>query len=407
MKKTSIFDFALLNVLKSKNNFLLLLLSSILSIVFLFCISTYLSLNNYWKNTVKKIMDYRTLLVAYNPDNITEKEAMAELNSMKYVEDIAPYSGYLITMKANDYIDNQKDNSFLLVGSTDNPVEIVKGENLSKYDDNAKVMICAQQFYPYNEINNEDYDKEKVIDLSNKVGKTISLSFFQDDTIEEFKLVGVYDVTKTNTLGNVCYTKWNIVTDLNFKYQKDVYEFHEGQYLPIVVVVDDVSHIEAVESKLLNDGYMSSGPVVKVDTNLGSDILNKILLISILTITLLIIVFYFIELKNFKNNLQYYGVLKVYGFSSKILKIIFFIERCIINTIAIIISIPISLLLIKAFNHLFIQNQMLLNGFKVILTSKSFYIDLLIMLVFTIFISLHFSKKIKDINIIKLLRNKI
>lgn len=395
MKIKNNLHIAMIDIFKSKHVILNIIFSILTVSVLIFIFSFSETINLYWDNSIKKSMDYRTLLVGYNPEKMTEKAAKKELKKTKYIEAVAPYSSYLITMVANEYKKDNKENGFYLVGSVDHPVDIVDGEDLSKYGIDDKVMICSKNFYPYFEDREDQYDRSNYIDLSKSIGKNMSLSFLNSSVEETFKLVGIYDNNQISSIGNTCYTKWNTVDKLNLKYQSDVYEEKEDEYLPLVVVVDKVENIQNVINSFSPNEFNTSGPVVKVDTYIGDKILNIVTITSIILIILLIILSIFISLKDIKIKNKKIGILKTFGYTNQNILISKILEEIIKDIIILLLSIPISIIFLNLFQIIYINSHPFLNGLLLKVTSKSILSSTITIIVSSIFIIfVHYKKMI-------------
>lgn len=365
MKLTKLMSLSTKNTFKSKKTILEICILSIALSIILFTLSFNNSLKKYWEKDIKYSMDHRTFLVNYNPDKINEKDAINKLEDYKYVEVVKPYSAYLISMQSNDYYEKNKENGFYLVGAIDEPLEISKGNNLSKYNHNDKVMICAKQFYPYFEADIDKYSLKNSIDLSEKVGEKLSISFLGNSQKEEFTLVGVYDIKNMNTLGNTCYTKWDTVMELNMKYQPDIYQQKENESNPIVVVINSTDNEKKFIDKIEKDGFSTYGSVVKINTAVGDDILNKIIIISIILVIIIVVIIIFIVLKENQKRKYEYGLMKVFGYKTEDLICIKIIEETLKSSVSLFAALPFCILIIEGFNNLYIKNQLLINGFTI------------------------------------------
>lgn len=51
----------------------------------------------------------------------------------------------------------------------------------------------------------------------------LPLSFINSKKVEYFKLIGVYNAELNKTNGNLCYTNFDVVSNLNLYYQSDFY----------------------------------------------------------------------------------------------------------------------------------------------------------------------------------------
>lgn len=396
---------AVKNIKKSKKFLIELAFSIIIITILLFTMSIRDSLNNYWENITKKSMDYRTFFVSYNPNKTTESDTIKLLKKYDYIEEIAPYSSYLITMVSNDYKNDKKENGFYLVGAIDTPLKIEKGNDLSRYSIQDKVMICAKQFHPYFEKNKMDYNLKNAKDLTSKVGEKMSISFIGSKEIEEFTLVGIYDAKVTNTIGNTCYTKWENVTELNLKYQPEVFEEKEGEFFPIIVVVDKIGNISKFLTNLKNQGLTVTGPAVNIDTSVGDDVNEKMSLITSILIIILSTLSILITIKTNERKKVQHSIMKVFGFSKKDLMIENIIQEFIKFILSMIISIFICLLFIKIFNTVFLDKIIIINGLLISLTSNSILIVTIISLIIPIVTSIINYYWINLSNIVEIIKN--
>lgn len=390
------------NVLKLRLSIIEMIFFSIGIGILLFTISFNNSLNEYWEQT-KKTMDHRTFLVGYNPDEFTEEKAISKLSKYKNVEVVKPYSSYLISMKSNDYHNKEKLDGMILVGAIDNPVKISKGEDLSNYDNKDKVMICARQFYPYVEKNKADYNINNSIDIAKQIGENLSLSFITSNEIENFKLVGVYDIEDMNTIGNTCYTKWDTVTELNMKYEPEVYTNDGKTYNPIVVVINHIKNNEKFMEDISKDGFMSAGPVIMLNTSVGDDVSEKLLSISYVLCILIISILVIIKVYDIRKRKKEYGIMKVFGYYDNDISYIKVLEEIIKNSISLIFSIPIYILLTKVFEKSYINFSPIMSGFKLKLYNNDIIIIGIIIIIYSIVITTTSIKKIKKINIIDMM----
>lgn len=385
---------AMTNLFKDKYVILNTMFSVLTVSILIFIFSFSETINLYWTNSIKKSMDYRTLLVGYNPEIMTDKIAEKKLKETNHIEAVVPYSSYLITMTANDYKKDNKENGFYLVGAVDHPVDILQGEDLSKYNLDDKVMICSKNFYPYFEDREDQYNSSNYIDLSKNVGKNMSLSFIDSSVEENFKLVGIYDNNQVSSIGNTCYTKWNIVDKLNLKYQSDVYAKKDDEYLPLVVVVDEIENIQSVINTFSSNELNTSGPVVKVDTSIGDKILKIIKIVSVLLIILLIILSIFVSLKDAKIKNKKINLLKVFGYTNQNILISKILEEIIKDIVIMIFAILTSKIFLDLFQIIYINSHPFLNGLFLQITLKSLLFSTITIIIVSIFITLICYRKI-------------
>lgn len=402
MKSASKLSLAIRNILKFRLSIIEMIIFSIGLAILMFIVSFNNSLNEYWEQT-KRTMDHRTFLVSYNPYDMNEKQAIEKISKYKNVEVVKPYSAYLISMKSNDYHNENKLDGMILVGAVDNPVKVEKGENLSNYDENDKVMICARQFYPYVEKNKEEYNLNNSIDISEQIGKEFSLSFVASNEIEKFKLVGLYDIEDMNTIGNTCYTKWDTVTELNMKYEPEAYQNDETIYNPVVVVLNHVKNNEEFMRNIGEDGFMTAGPVIMLNTSIGDDVSSKLISISFVFCFLIITILIILKIYDIRNRMNEYGMMKVCGYYDYDIYQIKILEEILKNIIGFVFSLPIYITITKIFDKNYMNFSPIMSGFNLHFSIIDIVIIGIIIIVYSTTIIIISNQKIKKINIINMM----
>lgn len=144
---------------KNKSNYFNIIFISIAVSITIFCLVFSNSLNNYWNQSVKKMVDYRTFFVYYDPDEKTEKEALAELQSYNTIESISPYTSYIINMRMFEGLNHDTEINLFLFGVPKDTISISNGENIDNYNSSDKVMVCPENIF-------YEYKKENKIGLS-------------------------------------------------------------------------------------------------------------------------------------------------------------------------------------------------------------------------------------------------
>ena len=390
--------------MRSKTKYFSILISIVIYSFIIVLLSTFNSLNNYWSDIKKKSIDYRILLVSYDSNHMDNTKAKEMLNKYANIETIQDFSSYLVTMEINYSRSTKEETSFYLAGSTANPVKIVKGESLANYKNGEKVMICPKEFYPYFEDSISTFNKNKIINLNEKIGSKIPISFIGTDDVKEFQLVGIYDTNYTGTIGNTCYTTWDNVSDINLFYQPDVFENNEYQTMPLVVVLNSVDNVEEFESQILKDGFFTSGPVLKINTDVGNKIMGIMTLIVIIIDILLIILLINYYKKNIEKNKSNYGIFKLFGMENKELKFIVIFEKLIENIISIAISFPTSIAILYLINITFINKYILLNGLTLHISINNIFTILILSIILTCIIFDILIKKLEKHSVISMIR---
>lgn len=287
----------------NKGKIISTLLTTVSVTLIILSISYHQAIHNYWNATVKSFVDFRTYFVTYNTDIYDQEQAVNKLKQYQHVSGAASSSSYLISMIANDYVSKNMSGTIYLEGNSDKGLQVVLGNHFSDYSENENMIVCAKQFYPEIEQKRNAYDVRKVVDLSDQVGKTISLSFLGESSISEsFKVVGLYDARQNYTEGNICYASFATVDKLNRKYQEYVFAAKN----PIIMVIDNVEHSDEVLQEIKKDGFGFDSPVVRIDKKSENKTFNTLLIVGIIVIVLTLIINTIIILKNIKNKKNYY-----------------------------------------------------------------------------------------------------
>lgn len=403
MKIKDLFKNALSNFIKNKKNIIMLLLISLSCSTVLIAVTFNQSISNYWKSSVKKLVDYRTFFTYYDFDVYEENEAIQKLKLYDHIESVAPYSSYLITMIAQDYIEDGKNSAFFLEGTNSNPVNIAIGDNLNRYKPTDKVMICADKFYPYQGETVYDYSQKNFKDFSKRIGEDIPLSFIDSKETEYYKLIGVYNASLNQTDGNLCYTSFENLTSLNLKYQAELYEQKDAHF-PVLTVIDNVDNINQTLVEMQKDGFYTSGSVLSVNTKVGDKIINITLITAIIMSVLSLAISLLLSLKNQETKKREFGILKVLGYTNKDISKIQYGESIILFISSFILSIVISKVTIYLFKTYFIVNISIFNGIQFPISILSLLICFVYCLLMPLLLTYILNKKIKKANPIDMIR---
>ncbi len=333
-----------------------------------------------------KLVDYRTFFVYYDDTLYDENRAIEKLKKYNHIESISPFSSYLIPMTANDYIADDKNSSFFLLGAQGNPIDVYKGKNLSSYKSDEKVMICADKFYPYQDETAYDTSKEDVRDLTNRIGEMLPLSFINSKKVEYFKLIGVYNAELNKTNGNLCYTNFDVVSNLNLYYQSDFYNQKEARF-PIIMVVDTLNNINDTLVEIKKDGFYTNGAVLSINSEIGNEIINIIGAITTLICILTISIVIFISFRDYRDRKKNFGILKSMGFKNKEISMIYYYQTSYQLILSTILSIILNLIYMLIFKKLFISKYLIFNGMNFELSIFSIIISTIIIFVISLSIT--------------------
>lgn len=402
MKKIKNFiNIGIKNFIRDKKNILSIFTTSIILALVLFCISFSKSLNTYWDETVKKLVDYRTYLISYDKEKYDLDSAIKKLRKYEHVIAVEDESSYVISMSIKDK-DIPSDNNILLVGTISNPIKLAYGKNLNSISLDENPIICSKQFYPYFEKKQEDYVKSKTIDITNKLGKNINLSFIGSNVKEKFRIVGLYDAKLNHTEGNVCYTTFNVVNKLNKKYQYDVFYDESSGTNSIYAVIDNLDNEQEVLEDIRKDGFNIISPVLQINKSLGNNITKLMLIVSGLIIILAISVMIFLTFNKINRRKKDYSIMKTSGYTNNNISLIYFIETLFEFVSANILSIIIYFCISICFQKMYVSDKIMFYDLNIEIYKMEIIINILISLIICCLISLYFKSKLKSEAIIKL-----
>ncbi len=394
MKNNLIFFLGIKNFFRDKRNIILIILISLIFSLILFCLSYAKSINNYWNESTTKLVDYRTYIVTFDNQKYNLSTAIKKLKSYKHVVEVFEEKSYLISMTVKDNeIVKDKNNGIFLIGSIEKPINIIAGNDLSNYNGDEIPLICAKQFYPFIENTQEDYLKSKSIDLTNKLGKSINMSFISSNEVEKFKIVGLYDAEENHTQGNVCYTTLESVKRLNNKYQYDVFNNEEVNY--IYMVIDNVKNEDIVAENIFNEGFQISTPTLRINKDMGNTVTKIISSISFIIILISFVILMFIFIKKFLNRKNDYLIMKSSGYSDGRIIFISNIEILCCFIIGFMLSLALYNLYIYIFQNIYLYDKILFST----MTIKINYLSIIIVLIITflnmILLSIYLKNKLK------------
>lgn len=384
-----------------KKKYLSIFLTTLCSICIILSISYMISLRDYWNNSVKNYIDFRSFYVSYDHSRYTEKEAMEVLKKQPHVVEVGDRFSYLITMRANDYVKGRMKGTIYLEGTSRDGIQTVIGNDLTKYSDDEDVIVCAKQFYPNIETYMSDYDEKYSVDLSKEVGKDMSLSFLgAKDQVEKFKLVGLYDARKNYTEGNVCYASFETVSKLNQKYQPEVFS-GEGFEFPIVMILDNVENKDLVFNNIKSLGFLFDDPMIQINTQNGNEITLLTTIGAIIILVMTILVDLVFTLKETEDKKSYYAIMKSYGYDNNSIHLIQTIHNLMIRFISVILSIPFAFLMISLIKKYYFKTKIMYANVDFSIRFIGVLVSLLVCLFIPLFASLISRRKIKKIQIIE------
>lgn len=400
MKNRDLFKLGLQEFKSNKNKIINIVLMTISALLILLSVSYSQAISNYWNETAKSLIDFRTYYVYYDTTKYTEDQAIENLKKYNHITGVANSSSYLITMIANGFVNEKMDGTIYLEGTSKDGIETVLGKNLSDYSDEENVVVCAKQFYPKIEINMSDYDENNIVDISDKVGSYISLSFLGDkDSEEKLLLAGVYDARENYTEGNICYANFSTVEKLNQKYQYNVFNDKDAEY-PLIMVIDSIDSKEEVLTEIAKDGYEFDKAMMQINPNNGNQIIIITSVASIIVVFITFLVNVVLLLKNIEDKRSYYSIMKSSGYVNRDLAKIQFIESLIMGMISFIISIPFTALSFILIKNLYFSSQIMYLNVDANFTIFGLLLCLLMFVAVAIISSIILNIKTKKVSII-------
>lgn len=404
MKALDILKLSYKSILRNKTNLINVFLLLIVSTGILFGFSVNKMLNQYWIDCTNNTVEYRTFNVYPSKNSsMSMDERIAKLKKYKNIVAIETADAMSVPVEVLGFKET-KTKYLDVLGSIDTPVKIIKGESMKKYKAEENVLICPQKFYPYIDEKIEEFSEDRIIDLTNTVGKDIFLKPLAGNEKIKFKLVGIYDSELTNTRGDICYTKFSTVKKLNQKYQSDVYEETVNITLPNIVVIDNVRNNKSFMQDLAEDGIITNGPIKNITVDNGDKIMSIVSISSIILLFVSVIVNILLELKNYDLNQKEYGILKSMGYTSSDILKINDMRRAIITLISFVLSIIVGILALYIFQNEYLSNQILLKGIRIKISYSGLFFSLLINTIISIIVSIIIKRKIMRESTIKLLK---
>lgn len=397
MKNNSIAFIGIKNFIRDKKNIISVILISLIFSLILFCFSYAKSIHNYWDDSVTKLVDYRTYIVSFDSQKYDVKSAIKKLKGYNHVVEVFDEESYLISMKVrDDEIVKNKENGIFLIGSIKNPINIIYGKDLSDYDGEKMPLICAKQFYPFIENTQQEYVKSKSIDITDKIGYEMNMSFILSEEKEQFEIVGLYDAEANHTHGNVCYTTLESVKKLNNKYQSEVFNNEEVNY--VYMIIDNIENKDIVSKEIESDGFKINISTLHINKDMGNTIIKFVSIISLITICLSFVAFIFIIIKKIVNRKDDYLILKTSGYSDNKIILINNIELLCNFVFGLLFSLVFYTIYIYLFQKIYLYDKIIFSKLNIQIN----YIAVIVTIAIAILIILFSSVYLK----LKLIKNK-
>ena len=225
-----------------------------------------------------------------------------------------------------------------------NTIKMVNG--IAPKNDNE--IVIPVKFYPYGE---DNIDKNKIINGKELIGKTITLhsekGYFSIDPSDKeksrqwyknrkaiiFKIVGTYNSELGMFERNTCFVSKNALVNLKDNYggsDATVVVGGSSTYTPReygrMIVVDKYKNVKLVSDYLTSNDYYNDTAMSFDEVEYGIILLIP-LFISIIILVITLLLFKNFINKKIKNNQNYLGLLKVFGYDDKDTKNILLFEN--------------------------------------------------------------------------------
>ena len=380
------------NILSLKNVTMLFLIF-LLSTFLLIGITYYFSVSKYYQEYVEKNHGFRILYLLLD-DDCDRGKLIENLENSEHVEDAFLEDEYSTFGIINEYQSDEFTGEVLLIGVDPGMQKIIAGSDLN---DSEYGMICPSSIYPEIFYDENPYDYRKNIDISSDVGNILTLKY---GGIKEFKLklLGVFDRSFDYTDPNVCY-----VTHKTLRYLNDnTYDYDISSNSGIYVLIDDLKNREKLyEYKGVEDVYLV--------TTIRSDKLQNIIFVlgifTTIMISFIVVMSYLFTNRQIINNYRNIGILRIVGYSKKILKRRYYISNIKLCIIAITLSIIVANCFLTNFVEMFLYDNPQLSLMNMHTTLNTVIISTVIILM-TVLLSTYISlKRIDNLDILEIIND--
>ena len=397
MMNKDILLYSLLNFVRQKKKFILVLVCVLCTVLTASTLLVFDTINNYFSNNFKKNISYRTLIVQAKED---------EIGKIDHV--IASYNARYDSFGAYFSLDGSQRIGTILLKPVIVPkgIDIIYGQNLSNSFD----AICPMNLYLGNTSNlNINISKEDIINVKSLIGKTFEIEYnsikldsygvpHSDKTFSQiFNVVGIYKNSNAMEDANICYVSLDDV-----KYMKEV----EGDFgdSTSFIVVDDIKNINHVREELANRGYASDFKVILDSDFILSLVLICVLITVIFTITSSLIQVLYIK-KRITDDTHNIGLLRSFGYTASDVKKKYLTESLLYIIMPYIIGNIIFIILTMIINH-FISFSLSIYNLPLHFSILSLIITIIGMILIPCYFSNRLiSNKVKE-NILQLLKEE-
>ncbi len=319
--------FIIKHKLITKRNIILIIVFSVLLTVIMGCITVINLVINFKYDTFNSEIGRTLVIENINEDTFDE---VSNLDYIDYVDSNKYISGgeFLVPEFNTTNIDGSiiDGSIFFKPILNEETLEIIEGQNVKKSGE----VICPAKFYPHSTYI-DDTTNQKIINslhLNSKdiIGKSFNVISSNEDyqgKEYEFTIVGTHANKQFDYL-NTCYLSKEDYDKISSKYasisgyidENGIEHQEYNEYNGLMIVVDDVKHIDSVSKQLIEMGYLPQENFI-FDTELLNYIAYIPLLLCIIVIIITLNIVYAFLLKKCNYNKKNYGILKSCGYTNK------------------------------------------------------------------------------------------
>ena len=362
--------------LKNKVNFIIILLIGICFAFSILVNSLSYSAAEYFKDNVLNFVSYRQFMFFVDSEEERE-QANKLLKSMPEVETVFDDWGYLGAWYVEEIPDANSKNkmaSITLMG-TGSEVKSIVGEDLS-HNKNEASMVCPNSFYL-------DDDLKNKFDLTDYVGKTLTLKFIKESKTREFsvKLEGLFDNDRLNKFYSKCYIDYGHLTEM-MKYAIDVREETLVHY-----EIKNAVYEEKVNQKLMEAGFYPT-PIISMNKTLAVESIDLLIYINYGLFIITLFIISCLILYRLNKNKSVIMMNKIHGYTNKNLILDYFVEMTLIFILSIIFMSLISIVFLSIFRRYLKYIYPSFKYVKVLISPNVFASSVLLLLCLCFLISL-------------------
>lgn len=407
MKTKDSIKYALTTTFREKKNFYFILILMICTVVLIGTL-TFKKLFSYdLENDSYNNLLYRKLIVSPKDIHGVEYDYHYEkLYDIKHVQEIYNMRYDSIGLNVKKYKNNIYNGKIEVLYGTKNtlPKEII-GKGFEEND--SGVAICAKNFYPsinsYEKINLETkfLDGKELIGTSFKIDEPIyeringKLHESDETYSKEYKIIGVYDTSKTKDATYSCYISGEDAREL---YDTTSKVLNMNTLSPEIVVVDKNENIDYVITEIGKLGFRAERQIV-INKSLLSNI--KIISLFIVVVTIIVITLLtisYVKKKSLDDSFEI-GLLKSLGFKIKDIQKISFYQIIVLIIFSFLLGCIVFEITFILLNTIF-KNYLIYNNYMLKLFITPFVISMLIIIILPTLVNyLYTKKKIKDSSI--------